>query len=148
WAFTTASEASITRDLLAMRDGMLELPAGACTIERVEDAQAGDELPPELWRRVSGTIEVPLYLAGAGATLEESWIARDDDAEGRPVRGEGLRVPFPAIVPESLRARVEGGGEPGRAIVYGHGILGTRSEANSRWMHTQAAELEAAVFAT
>ncbi|HEY8428759.1 MAG TPA: hypothetical protein VIL20_10310, partial [Sandaracinaceae bacterium] len=146
WAFTTAPEASITRDLLAMRDGMLELPPGACRVERVEDARAGDELPPELWRRVHGTIEVPLYLRGTGAALEDSWIVRD--AEGRPVRGETIEVPFLAIVPESLRARVEAGGEPGRAIVYGHGILGTRAEANSRWMHGQAAELEAAVFAT
>ena len=143
WGFTTAPEASITRDLLAMRDGMLVAPS-ACTITEVE---AGDELPPELWRRVHGTVRVPLYLVGAqAASAEEARIARD--AEGRPVSGESVEVPFLAILPESLRARVQAGEGPGRAIVYGHGILGTRFEADSPWMHSQASELEAAIFAT
>ncbi len=146
WGFTTAPEASITDDLLARRDGMLELPAGACTITSVEDALEGDELRDGLWRRIRGTVRVPLYLVGTEPTLEESTIARD--SSGRPQRGELVEVPFVAIVPETLRARVAGGGEPGRAIVYGHGILGSRAEADSTWMHSQAAELEAVVFAT
>lgn len=146
WGFTTASEASITADLLAMRDGMLAAPS-ACTITAVEDAQAGDELPPALWRRVHGTVRVPLYLAGADAQrADESRIARD--AEGRPVSTESVEVPFLALLPESLRTRVRSGEGPGRAIVYGHGILGTRFEADSSWMHSHASELEAAIFAT
>lgn len=146
WGFTTAPESAITADLLAMRDGMMELPAGACAVTSVEDALEGDELPPELWRRLRGTVRVPLYLLGAEPTLEQSRIARD--AGGRPLRGDSVEVPFLAILPETLRARVAEGGEPGRAVVYGHGILGSRAEADSPWMHSQASELEAAIFAT
>lgn len=147
WGFTTASEASIVGDLLAMRDGM-QAAESACTITSIEDRDAGDELPDELWRRMRGTVRVPLYLddvdPGSVATAR---IARD--AEGRPVSAESVEVPFTALIPESLRARIaEDGGEPGRAIVYGHGIFGSQGEANSPWMYSQASELEAAVFAT
>lgn len=147
WGFTTASEEQVTGDLLAMRDAMLAEPTGACTITEVEDAQAGDELPPELWRRMQGTVEVPLYLVGSDpASIDESRIARD--AAGRPTQTGTVELRFLVLVPESVRARVQAGEAPGRALVYGHGILGTRGEANSSWMHSQAAELEAVVFAT
>lgn len=144
WGFTTSSEEAVVGDLLAMRDAMLEEPAGTCTITKVEE---GEEVPPNVWRRMHGTFEVPLYLVGSDPTsTEESRIARD--ADGAPISTATIELPFLAIVPESLRARVHGGGDPGRAIVYGHGILGTRFEVNSSWMHSQADELEAVVFAT
>lgn len=146
WGFTTAPLSAISRDLVAMRDGMLALPAGACAIDRVDDADEGDTLPEGIWRRVHGTVRVPLYLGGVEPMLDQSWIVRD--AEGLPVRGELAAVPFTALLPESLRERVREGRGPGRAIVYGHGILGSRDEASSRWMASQAAELEAAIFAT
>ncbi|MCB9594119.1 MAG: hypothetical protein H6719_15400 [Sandaracinaceae bacterium] len=147
WGFTTASEASITGDLIAMRDDLLSTPVGGCAVTAVEDAEAGDALPELVWRRVHGTFRVPLYLVGATASSsDEARIHRD--AAGAPIRGEEVEVPFLALLPETLRARVADGGEPGRVIVYGHGILGSRLEATAGFMTEHASELEAVIFAT
>lgn len=150
WSFETGSGPPITRDLLAMRDATLaDLgPDGiGCTVTRLEDSTAGDTLAPGIWRRIEGTFTTPSFLVGTSASdVADARLVRG--ADGVPVRNGRVEAPFLALVPESVRAAVASGGAPGRLVVYGHGILGSRQEIDSEWMTSTASELGLVVVAT
>ncbi len=150
WSFETGSGELIHRDLLAMRDAALaDLgPEGlGCTVTHVEDASAGDTLAPGMWRRIEGTFSTPMFLVGADAAdPAASRLVRGPS--GLPMQNGRVDAPFLALVPESVRARVAAGGEPGRLVIYGHGILGNRFEIDSEWMTNTAERLGLVVVAT
>lgn len=150
WTFETGTGAPITRDLLAMRDAALaDLgPDGiGCTVATLQDANAGDTLPAGIWRRIEGTYTTPTFLVGSSPDdPAQARLARD--ASGLPMQTGRAQAPFTVIVPESMRARVASGGEPGRLVVYGHGILGDRHEIDSDWMSETASRLGLVVVAT
>ena len=150
WSFETGSGASITRDLLAMRDvALADLgPDGlGCTVTSLEDASAGDTLPPGIWRRIEGTFTMPSFLVGTSAEdPAQSRLMRGSD--GLPMQNGRIEAPFLVLVPESVRAGVSSGGEAGRLVIYGHGILGNRFEIDSEWMTQTADRLGLVVVAT
>ncbi len=150
WSLETGSGESITGELRAMRDAALtELgdTGLGCTVTRIQDAGAGDSLPDGIWRRVEGTFTTPLFLAGTAAEdAEQSKLVRD--ADGTPAMNGHAEVPFLLLIPESVRARVAAGGDPGRLVIYGHGILGSRTEIDSAWMVETASRLGLVVVAT
>jgi hypothetical protein len=150
WSFETASGASITRDLVLMRDTALaDLGADGlgCTVTGVEDASAGDTLPPGIWRRIEGTFTMPSFLVGPSAEdPEQARLMRGPD--GAPTQNGRVGAPFLVLVPESVRAGVSSGGEAGRLVIYGHGILGNRYEIDSEWMTQTAGRLGLVVVAT
>lgn len=150
FAFDTASDAPSARDLLAMRDDALEAlgPDGlGCTVTEVEDASLGDELGAGVWRRVQGTFTAPSFLVGdAPDEIDDAYLLRD--ADGRPTERARVSVPFLVLVPESVRASVAAGGEPARFVVYGHGILGSRFEADADWLRDAATSLELVTAST
>ncbi len=148
WSFETGSDEAITRDLLTMRDRALDVLGSdglGCTVTRVEDASAGDPLPSGLARRFEGTFTMPSFLVGASEDVASSHVVRDGD--GLPLVQGNVEVPFVAIVPESVRARVAAGGAPGRLVIYGHGILGDRFEVDSAWMTRTASQLGLVIVA-
>jgi hypothetical protein len=121
WDFTTASDASIQRYLLHMRDetfAQLEGSAApAFVVESVEENPfEGDA---RVCRRVRGTFSVPLWTTfnGPGSVLNL------DPATDLPVQnGVADDVPFTVMIPCVLTAPAPSGGRP---IVYGHGLLGS-----------------------
>lgn len=128
WDFHTSSGEVLWSDLIAMRDDAL-MRVGAeglgCTITETEE-DFGDE---HLFRRVRGTVTVPLYLENA-----EPGAAMLRDASGRP-RAEGTaEVPFLLNIPYGVRDRVMTGGGGARLLTYGHGLFGSRDEINSGWL--------------
>ena len=121
WEFTTASDDSIQRYLLHMRDQTFaQLPARSAppfVVDTAEDDPfAGDA---RVCRRVTGTFEVPLWTTANGPGS----ILNLDPATNLPVQnGVAADVPFTVMIPCSLVTPTP---TPGRPIVYGHGLLGS-----------------------
>jgi hypothetical protein len=132
WDFTTASDDSVERYLLHMRDetfAQLEGSAApAFVVESVEDDPLGD---PRICRRVEGTFSVPLWTTfdGPGSVLNL------DPATDLPVQNGVADVPFTVVIPCSL---VDPTPAAGRPIVYGHGLLGDRGEVTAGNLRTLA----------
>ncbi len=133
WDFTTASDDSLNRWLLHMRDqsfAQLGTGAPAFTVAPVEnDPFAGDA---RVCRRVTGTYTVPLWTTAnaPGAVLNI------DPVTNLPVQnGVATDVPFTAMIPCSLITPTP---TPGRPIFYGHGLLGSRNEVTAGNLRTLA----------
>lgn len=114
WDFTVREREDATGDMLAARqiaiDNLTEADPVVTITEVVDDVDAN------IRRRVAGTLRVPLILEadaplslihrdGAGAVAEHGWID----------------VPFTVLIPVSGEA-------PLRALQFGHGFFGDRSE--------------------
>jgi hypothetical protein len=137
WDFETASGEALWGEAVLLRDAALRaLAADAgprCAVLSVEESPA-----PELWRRVHGTVRTPLYLvSGDPAPAERARLHRG--AGGRPLQNGWFDVPFVLDVPVRARDAVAAGGPPARLVDYGHGLFGTRFEANAGWMRTHLA---------
>ncbi|HYI63053.1 MAG TPA: DUF4214 domain-containing protein [Acidimicrobiales bacterium] len=118
WTFTVASTRNLAERIVHMRDETLGGPAGQVapdfTVTAV--AQGGDQTT-----RVEGTFQVPLYLTGTGAPGSRLRLGPDHLPEPRGT----VTAPFVCTVPDSARTT------PARAGLYGHGLLGNGSQANS-----------------
>ncbi len=131
WDFPTASAASIRAPLdqvvAAVRADLPDGGAGpAVTVSSFADADAGDAVPPGVWREVRGSVRWSHFLwaeSGADDAPEDEHdegFFRLDEATGLPVeRGDG-DVFFTLIVPETARFS-----DPGTVpvVVFGHGIF-------------------------
>ena len=121
WDFTVASERNLTERMLHIRDdafAALGASAPEFTVTEVVDNPSADVL-----RQVRGTFQVPLYLTGTGAPGSKFAYGPD----GLPVQNGEYSAAFLCQIPSSVVGT--GGPEPGRAVVYGHGLLGSRNEA-------------------
>ena len=135
WDFTVASDENIAERMLAIRDDAFaelgdedlddEAVAGDApefAVTSVENFTMAQD--PELARRVLGTFEVPCYLApncNPGGTF-------DLGQDGLPQRNGTYTANFHCGIP---RKAVDAPAAPGRAQVYGHGLLGAASQATS-----------------
>jgi hypothetical protein len=112
WDVVTASEASITAPMLAMRDDALAMmgPSGlGLTVTTVED-----DFDARIARRIQGTFRAPSFLTGASG---HEVLARD--ASGRPMISGVVDVPFVAMIPRSAATR-----GPLPMLQIGHGLFG------------------------
>lgn len=121
WDFATGSGPSAWGDLVAMaRDA--DRAAGddgiACKVATVIE----DPRDPHVFRRIEGTLSVPVYLDALDGTGR---IVRD--RRGQPVRAGQTQIPFLSIIPRSAAASRQ----PTRLINFGHGLLTSRYEAGS-----------------
>ncbi|MBX3027141.1 hypothetical protein KF840_19755 [bacterium] len=137
WDFTVASTESLTGRLLAMRDdafAALGADAPAFTVDSVVD-----DPNPFVRRRIAGTFALPLYLTNGGQPGGRLVL----DARGRPQRQPGT---FTArylcnLPPASADS-------PARMALYGHGLLGSRSEVNGSLTRKMSANHNIAYCAT
>ena len=74
-------------------------------------------------KRVRGTFDVPLYLTNSGAPGGRLVLGPD----GLPTRMGTFHAEFRCLIPNSTVAS-DGTAQPGRGVVYGHGLLGGTSE--------------------
>ncbi len=128
WWFTVASSGAIAGDVLDMRDdafGQLGGSSPAFTVDEV----SSDDLEDGIAKVVSGTFDVPLYLSSdePGATIER-------DSTGTPESNGTITAPYVCVVPEEALESGEA-----RPVVYGHGSLGSASEASSSQVQVTAA---------
>jgi len=135
WDFTVASDENNSARALSMRDQAFATLGDNDLADRVAVGGAPDftvdsvdlNPKPEIARLVKGTFEVPCYLkdgygepCGAGAVLNL-------DPNGKPVQNGTYNANFQCSVPKTV---TDGGGygadpELGRAMVYGHGLMGS-----------------------
>lgn len=116
WDFTTATERFLTAPVVAMRDRALAMVGergAGFTITQVEE-----DYNANILRRISGTVQVPLFLTSPNT--DEGRMARDPDGTPRVVRMQD--VPFVAMIPRSAMTR-----GPLPLLQFGHGLLGSGS---------------------
>jgi len=121
WQFTVASSRSLSSRLAHMANETLgELDEGAppFTVTSTETQGAA--------RIVNGTFEMPRYLSGdggPGSVFNNDRPATAEDPYGLPERNGTMSADFTCIVPAGA-----GPSNAASMIVYGHGLLGNRSE--------------------
>ncbi|MHC4610743.1 MAG: hypothetical protein ACYS7M_10405, partial [Planctomycetota bacterium] len=127
WDFTTQSADSTAGRLLAIRDDAFDIlgaTAPSFTVDTIDEPFD----PNNIFRRVDGTFQVPLYLEDGGVPGS---VLRVDD-QGVPFNeGDFFTANYRCIIPY---AATTGGGAPAvpaRAALYGHGLLGTESQTSS-----------------
>jgi hypothetical protein len=140
WDFTVSSDENIAQRLLHMRDdafgqlgdtnlgdGIVQGTAPAFTVDTVDNNPSA-----QVARRVRGTFQVPCYLTNGcmpPATM-------DLNASGNPVQHGMYTANYDCIIPHA--AVDDPGATPARPSLYGHGLLGSASEANSAPQRTLA----------
>lgn len=143
WDFTTASDASMQRDILAARDTALQMIGDtAANISFTVDKKEPSSDTRIAWR-IEGTFEAPLFLTQNGINAPGTVVARDA-ATHLPVAQGMYSAPFVAIIPEcALNATT-----PVGMMMYGHGLLGDGSQAASGALRDTAHELCVVVAGT
>ncbi len=136
WDFTVASGDNIARRALHIRDSafaelgdtnladmQVQGSSPQFQVDSVTDfTEAQDS---RMARRVTGRVTVPCYTFLPGCpTLSQFLI---DDATNKPVRipGNTTSANFICNIP---RVTVDGGVQPARPSLYGHGLLGSANE--------------------
>ncbi|NUR87768.1 MAG: hypothetical protein HOY71_27100 [Nonomuraea sp.] len=140
WDFTVASARGLAGDALAMRDDALRAAAKpAFAVTSVTDFTP--EQDAQIARRVEGTVRVPSYLDQAGGPPGSGL---NYGADGRPARlpGNEQVAPFRCDIPRAAFDR------PGRAALYGHGLLGKHTEVSAGNVKTMAARYDFVFCAT
>lgn len=121
WDFTTQTEASVTRDMLAIRqDVMTRLDTAEPEISIVS---VEDDVSPSIGRKIDLVVGVPLYLE----TTEPGARLNRDEAGGVVAMGTA-EVPVRVLVPPSVMNRPPGA-PPARLLQFGHGFFGSRDES-------------------
>ena len=125
WSFTVASADSTAGSLLAMRNDMITRIGFASPIYNVVSVVENPaDLPDGIGRIVKGKIEVPLYLSGKG----EPGAHMNVDAKGKPkFRGFNVAVDYTCML-TARQLGQKGSVELALPVLYGHGLLGSRSE--------------------
>ncbi len=117
WDFTVASAESLSGRLLSIRDqAYAALGGGAPAFTVTSQSDSGNV------RTIDGTFAVPNFLTDNGSPGNTFTLGTD----GLPLRNTvtpDFTAPFHCVVPIAPAAPVPG-------IVYGHGLLGSRSEVD------------------
>jgi hypothetical protein len=136
WDFTVASDENIAGRMLHIRNdafGQLgdtdladvQVQGGAPSFQVTSVENFTEAEDPELARRIQGTYEVPCYLVPSCEPGGRFALGPD----GMPTRNGSFTAQFNCGVPH---AAVDApGAQPGRPQVYGHGLLGSASQATS-----------------
>jgi len=132
WDFTVATDENIAERLLHIRDDAfaglgdttmadveVQGDSPAFTVTSVENFTPAQD--PELARRVQGTFEVPCYLQPNCNPAGRFQLGPD----GLPSQNGTYTAHFNCGIPHAALAG------PGRPQLYGHGLLGTDSQATS-----------------
>ncbi|HVM95080.1 MAG TPA: hypothetical protein VMT89_01770 [Candidatus Acidoferrales bacterium] len=137
WDFTIASTTSLTGRMVAMRDDAFAFLGDAAPTFHVDTVT--DNPNPEVRRRVEGSFQVPLYLTLGGIPHGRLVL----DAAGVPVRQNGMfTAQFTCNLPPASETT------PARMSLYGHGLLGDRSEVNGSLTRSMSADYNIAYCAT
>lgn len=123
WDFTTATREHVTADMMVLRDAAIaqfEQTPPRVTLESVQD-----DVDAEVFRRITGTLQVPLFLESTegGALLHRA-------ADGTVQQNGVTEVPFVLLIPRS----VEAAGGNARFLQFGHGFFGSRSEVEGSFV--------------
>lgn len=140
WDFTTASLDNNTGAVVHMRDDALgQYPEGSGPTYTITDVDPDWE-SAEIAFKITGMIEVPLYLddPGVGSSLVMG-------ADGLPEQQGTAEYEFTVLIPNSA---VDPNGEPAKLLQYGHGLLGSHTELQTSHMRSFINENNYILFGT
>ena len=121
WDFTVASDDFIHRDMIAARDRtVVALDAHPIAFTILTDAQVNDG--SQIKRKITGTLDAPLFLTNSGRFNPGVVMARD--ADDLPEVQGFYQIPFTAIVPACAYTALA----PVPMVIYGHGLMGDSGE--------------------
>ncbi|MGE3632286.1 MAG: hypothetical protein AB7P00_20470 [Sandaracinaceae bacterium] len=127
WDFTTSSLEDDTGWMISIRDQALAIVGTDGPDFTIDDARIEDfteEQNANIRCRVYGTMHVPLFMDRA-----EQGVRIVLDANGVPMQNGFADYPFVVNIPRNASAA-----NPMRPIQYGHGLLGSHSQANAGWL--------------
>jgi len=125
WDFTTASRENNTASLVAMRDdALMKVGAEGPEYTLTSTEEFTEEQNSRIWRRLVGTMKVPLYLEAAGPG---SAMMRGED--GLPRQNGFAEYEFVVHVPHAAKA-----GQKLALIQNGHGLLGSKFEGGDGYL--------------
>ncbi|MFK4209228.1 hypothetical protein [Streptomyces sp. NPDC030920] len=142
WDFTVASTRSLTGDLRTVRDDAFRRLGGrspAFAVTGVTDFTADQD--PRIAREVTGRISVPGYLDLPGGP-PGSVLHRGPDGLPRRLPQSTQSAMFRCEIPRSAFRT------PSHPALYGHGLLGRRSEVGAGNVKAMAAEHDFTFCAT
>jgi hypothetical protein len=143
WDFTVASRNSLTSRMLSIRnDAFAQLGDRNLADGRVQGRAPSfavtsvAALSPQI-KDVQGTFQVPCYLITcvASATTGFHYSSSRPDALPTQIKGNVATALFECIIPSSA-----GNPTPARISLYGHGLLGSRSEVHAGNVQDMAIE--------
>jgi hypothetical protein len=125
WDFTVASTRNLTERMLFLRDdGFSRLGAAAPTFAVT---QVTNEVDSNIFRTVSGTFSVERYVSST--TTGARFVL---DANGLPIRQPTPQpASFVCHIPRAALANAMATAVPARGSIYGHGLLGSRTEVGA-----------------
>jgi hypothetical protein len=129
WDFTVISKRNMSERMLAMRDDAFASLNGASPAFTVTKNEAYTDSingnPAAQFRRIEGEVSVPLYMTDAG--VPGSRLRQGPD--GLPTRdtSQDFATRFRCTIPAGVTAA-----NPARAVLYGHGLLGSEREVGAR----------------
>jgi hypothetical protein len=163
WDFTVASSRSLASPLLSIRDDAF----GQLGDTNLSDLQVQGDAPPftvsgvtnfvpcgsdgcqpgesdRLLREVLGTFTVPCYLATPNCAIGGGFNRSSSDPDATPTQlpGNTGTAQFDCIIPRAAE------GAAARASLYGHGLLGSRTEVHAGNVQDMAAEHDFVFCAT
>ena len=134
WDFTVASDAFVHRDMLTARERALTaLASHPIQFTITSDTPVGDG--STIKRRITGTLDAPLFLNNDGAAVNHTRLLRD--ADGLPALQGFYQIPFSAIVPTCAYGAAAKVG----MVMYGHGLMGDSEETTGGVQQATANEL-------
>jgi hypothetical protein len=139
WDFTVATDEDAVSDLRTVRDRLLEAMGDegpAYTIDSIQE-----DPDPNIAVMATGHIMVPSFLTEPDDNGLRILVR---DADGLPVAGAEEPQEFTLQIPHSVW---EGDGSAG-VMQYGHGFVGSKSEARNGWLREMANRHEFIILAT
>lgn len=124
WDFTTETQENVTRDMLDVR--RLAMEAMSATPPAVTVTEVKDDVDANIFRRIKGTLRVPLFTETAQPS---ALLSRD--AQGRVKRNGEAEVPFTLQIPRSVWGQSVA---PVRFLQYGHGFFGGQAESDGSFV--------------
>jgi hypothetical protein len=155
WDFTVASSRSLTSPMLSIRDDAfgqlgdadlsdLDVQGDAPQFQVTSVQNFTPDQNPRLLREVLGTFTVPCYLTTASCTIGGGfhYSSTNPDATPTQLPGNTGTAQFDCIIPRAAE------GTTARASLYGHGLLGSRTEVHAGNVQDMAAEHDFVFCAT
>jgi len=147
WNFTVSSSKSIVERMLGIRDAALKkigTTAPAFTVDSIVPSDGTGVID----RKISGTFEVPNFLAGDGSPGNGFWYGADGltSPDEIPQQNGTLRAGFTCNIPKSAVDGTATGKT--HLVLYGHGLLGSNDEIDAGNVQAMANEYDVVFCAT
>jgi hypothetical protein len=147
WDFTVASRRSLTSPMLSIRNDAfgqlgdsnlsdLQVQGNASQFAVTSVQNFTTDQNPRLLREVQGTFTVPCYLTTSSCAIGGGFNYSSTNPDATPTQQSGNvgTTQFDCIVPRAAE------GASARASLYGHGLLGSRTEVRAGNVQAMAAE--------